>query len=49
MQKNLRTRQGQLIHRLNGDQIVTLNQNHQIIHLFKIIKILDKFKIFEDH
>ena len=25
------------------------NENHQIIHLFKIIKILHKFKIFQYH
>ena len=29
--------------------IVTLNQNHRIIYLFKIIEILNQFKIFEDH
>ena len=29
--------------------VVTLTQNHRIIHLFNIIEILNKFKIFQDH
>ena len=33
----------------NGDLMVTSNENHQIIHLFNIIKILNKFKIFKYH
>ena len=28
------------------DFVVTSNENHRIIHLFKIIEILNKFKIF---
>ena len=32
-----------------GDQRVTLNEERQIIHLFKIIKIINKFKIFKNH
>ena len=31
------------------DLVVTLNENHQIIHRFKIIEILNKFKIFKYH
>ena len=31
------------------DLVVTLNENHQIIHLLKIIEILNKFKIFKYH
>ena len=29
--------------------VVTLTQNHRIIHLFNIIEILNKFKIFQDY
>ena len=29
--------------------VVTLNQNHGILHLFNIIQILNKFKIFLNH
>ena len=29
-----------------GDLVVTLNEECQIIHLFKIIKILNKFKLY---
>ena len=29
--------------------VVTSTQNHWIIHLFNIIEILNKFKIFQDH
>ena len=31
------------------DLVVTLIENHQIIHLFNIIEILNKFKIFKFH
>ena len=31
------------------DLVVTSNENHQIIHLFEIIKILNKFKILKYH
>ena len=31
------------------DLVVTSNENHQIIHLFKIIKIFHQFKKFEYH
>ena len=31
------------------DLVVTLNENHWIIHLFDIIKILNKSKIFKYH
>ena len=30
-------------------KIVTLNENHRIIHLFNVIEIFMKFKIFEYH
>ena len=29
--------------------VVTSTGNNQIIHLFKIIEILNKFKIFQNH
>ena len=29
--------------------VVTSTQNHWIIHLFNIIEILNKYKIFQDH
>ena len=29
--------------------VETSTQNHRTIHLFNIIKILNKFKIFKDH
>ena len=32
----------------DGAFVVTSTQNHRIIHLFNIIKILNKFKIFQD-
>ena len=32
-----------------GDLVVTSIENHQKIHLFQIIKILNKFKIFKYH
>ena len=32
-----------------GDLVVTLIENHRKIHLFKIIQILNKFKIFKYH
>ena len=32
-----------------GAFVVTSNQNHWIIHLFNIIQILNKYKIFQDH
>ena len=32
-----------------GDLEVTSNENHRIIHLFKIMEILNKFKIFKYH
>ena len=34
---------------IHRDYIVTSNENHQIIHLFNIIEIFNKLKIFEDH
>ena len=34
---------------LPRDFVVTWNENHLIIHLFKIIEILNKFKIFKYH
>ena len=40
---------GELTSSNKGDLVVTLNENHQIIHLFKIIKILNKFKILKYH
>ena len=33
---------------LEENIVVTSTQNHRIIHLFSIIKILNKFKIFQD-
>ena len=35
--------------RKNGAFVATSNQNHRIIHLFNIIEILNKFKIFKYH
>ena len=35
--------------KLNRAFVVTSTQNHQIIHLFNIVKILNKYKIFQDH
>ena len=32
-----------------GELVVTSTQNHRKIHLFNIIKRLNKFKIFEHH
>ena len=32
-----------------GDRVVTSNENNRIIHSFKIIKILNKFQIFNTH
>ena len=32
-----------------GAFVVTFTQNHQIIHLFNSIEILNKCKIFQDH
>ena len=32
-----------------GAFVVTKTQNHRIIHLFNIAKILNKHKIFQDH
>ena len=34
---------------LNRDLVVTTIENHLIIHLFNIIEILNKFKIFKYH
>ena len=34
---------------INRAFVVTLTQNHRIIHLFNIIEILNKYKIFQDH
>ena len=32
-----------------GAFVVTSTQNHRIIHLFNIMEILNKYKIFQDH
>ena len=37
------------INRVISALMVTSNQNHQIMHLFNIIEIFNKFKIFEYH
>ena len=38
-----------ILNNLYWDLVVTLSENHWIIHLFKIIEILYKFKIFKYH
>ena len=38
----------QSMSRRNPRQTITLTQNHRIIHLFNIIKILNKYKLFDD-